>query len=121
MHQSESYPFDVIAEALTSVVGWVIVILLTMLAGFCCGYWIGHKEIVGADKTLKAMAWLPVVWLGQPTVLIAYGVTALSIYLPIRIQSAWLNISAVIVTFIAWAIVVAYVVDATSNGKFWQW
>ncbi len=121
MHQSESYPFDVIAEALTSVVGWVIVILLTMLAGFCCGYWIGHKEIVGVYKTLEAMAWLPVVWLGQPTVLIAYGVTALSIYLPIRIQSAWLNISAVIVTFIAWAIVVAYVVDATSNGKFWQW
>ncbi|MBN2023462.1 MAG: hypothetical protein JW809_11800 [Pirellulales bacterium] len=109
------------AGALQSVVAWFLIILSAMLLGFCCGYWIGHGEFVGFEKTFRAMAWLPIVWIGQPSVLIPYAVTAVAVYLPLRIESLWLRIVAVPSTFLAWMIVVAQVVRATSDSKFWQW
>jgi len=121
MRRGDHYPFDVIAAALTSVAGWFLVILTTALAGFCCGYWSGHRQFMSLVVTLKAMSLLPVIWLVYPTMLIAYAVTAVSLYLPLRIDSVWLRIAAIVGTFIAWAVIVAAVVEAASSNKFWQW
>jgi hypothetical protein len=121
MRDADWSPLDAILEAITSVVGWACVIAGTMVTGFCRGYWIGHREVMGPMATLTALAWVPLVWLGQPAILISYGVTALAFYLPIRLEFRWLHIGAVIATFLAWLIVVAMIVEATSHGKFWQW
>jgi hypothetical protein len=121
MRDSDWSPLDAILGAITSVVGWAFVITGTLVTGFCCGYWIGHWEVMGPTATLTAFAWVPVVWLGQPLIFIPYVVTALAFYLPIRFESTWLRLGAVIATFLAWLIVVAIIVVNTSHGKFWRW
>ena len=44
-----------------------LVIAGTLVTGFSCGYWIGHREVMGPTATLAALAWVPIVWLGQLT------------------------------------------------------
>ena len=121
MRDNDWTPLNAILGAITSVTGWVLVISTTVVIGFCCGYWIGHREVMGPTATLQAFAWVPLVWLGQPLILVPYAVTALALYLPIRFESRWLYIGAVIVTLLAWLVIVAIIVEATAHGKFWRW
>jgi hypothetical protein len=121
MRDPDWSPLHVMLGAINTVVGWAVVIAGTLVTGFCCGYWIGHREVMGPTATLTALAWVPLVWLGQPLIFIPYGVTALAFYLPIRFESRWVQIGAVIVTFITWLIIVAIIVENTSHGKFWRW
>ena len=121
MRDGDYFPLNVVLEAVTSVIGWVVVIVATIVVGFCCGYWIGHREVVGLAATLNAMLWVPIIWLGAPLIFIPYAVTALAIYLPTRFESLWLRLLAVTATFFAWLVVVAVIVEATSHGQFWHW
>jgi hypothetical protein len=114
-------PLQAILEAVATVAGRTFIVMATSAVGFCCGYWIGHREVMGATATLEAMAWVPVVWLGQPTIFIAYAATGLAIFLSIHVENRWLYPAALIVTFITWVIVVADIVEATSHGKLWRW
>jgi hypothetical protein len=114
-------PLGTIFEAISTTVGWMFVIAGTSVFGFCCGYWIGHEGNVGAIQIAQAMAWVPVVWLGQPLVFIPYFVTALALYLGIRLESPLLRFSALPITFFTWLVVVATIVVQTSHNKFWQW
>jgi hypothetical protein len=121
MRDADWSPLHAILVAFTTVGGWAVVVVATMVSGFCCGYWLGHREVTGPSATLTALAWVPLVWLGQPLIFVPYGVTALAFYLPIRFETRWLHLVAVIVTFLSWLIVVAVIVEETSHGKFWRW
>jgi hypothetical protein len=121
MRHGDSYPLDVIAKAATTVVGWVVVVTGTLIIGFCCGCWIGDGEVTGFHVMFYALAWVPLVWLWHPTIFIAYAVTALAIYLPMRFESIWLYLTALIATFVTWLTIVACIVRATGHGKFWHW
>ncbi len=122
MRRGTGYPLSAIREAIATVVGWTMVIAVTIVGGFFVGYWIGHGEIMPMNATLEAMAWLPVVWLGRPVVLIAYGVAALAVYVPIRCcESEWMRWAAALVNLLTWIAVIAVEVERSSHGKFWQW
>jgi hypothetical protein len=103
-------PLTAIGDAITTVGGWAVIIATTFVIGFCCGYWVGHGEIMGPKATLDAMTWLPIIWLAHPTICIAYAVTALAYYVPIRFESRWLHTSAVIATLVTWVAIVAGIV-----------
>jgi len=122
MRHGIAYPLSAIREAVSTVVGWTIVIAATIVAGFFIGYWIGHGEIKALSTTFMAMLWIPVVWLGRPVVIIAYGVAALAWYLPIRCcESTWLRWAAALVNLLTWIVIIAIEVEQCSQGKFWRW
>jgi hypothetical protein len=121
MQDSDWSPLHVIWGAITSVLGWTVVIMCIFLAGFCCGYWIGHRQVTNAAATLSALQCVPVVWMVDARMFIAYVVTALAIYLPLRYESRWLHLCAAVATFLTWLVVVALVVELTSHFKFWRW
>jgi len=121
MRRGIGYPLSAVREAAATVVGWTIVIAVTVAAGFFVGYWLGHGEIRPLRTTFEAMVWLPVVWVGRPAVLVAYCVAALAWYVPIRYESEWLRLAAVLLNLLTWIIIIAVEVERCSHGKFWQW
>jgi len=112
------HPLSTIRDAVATVLGWTLVILLTVLLGFFVGYWFGHGEIKPLNTTFVAMTWLPVVWLGRPVVLIAWAVAALAWYLPIRYELGTLRLAAALVNLLTWIAVIGIEVERCSHGKF---
>lgn len=115
------YPLAAICEAVATFNGWTIVTALTVVLGFSVGYWIGHGQLMSPRMTFEAMLWLPVVWLGRPSVLIAYGTTALAWCLPIYWESERLRWGAWAVNLVAWIVIIAIEVERCSDGKLWRW
>jgi hypothetical protein len=99
--------FEKVARgALGSTLGWAGVVIATLVCGFCAGYWIGHREVTGMEKTLTAFAQLPLLWLGFSQMFLAYAVTALAWYLPLHFESYRLRIVAAGTNFVIWLVVV---------------
>jgi hypothetical protein len=107
MRDSTWSPMSTILEAATTVTGWALVIAMTVVLGFCCGYWIGQGGVVGPSATFRAFVSVSFIWLGQPLLFIPYAVTALAFYLPVRFESRGLYIANAILTLFAWLIVTA--------------
>jgi len=108
-------------EAGTNLLRWAGVIAVTLVLGFCAGYWTGHGEITGLRQTLVAFAWLPVVWLGNPELFLAYALTAAAWYLPPHYESRWLRFGSAAANFLVWFVVVYWVVVKTADGKFFRY
>jgi len=108
-------------EAISTLFGWACVIAMTQVLGFCAGYWLGHKEITGLNQTLGAFAWLPVLWLGNPEMFIAYAVLAVAWYLPPHYESGWLKIICAVANFLVWLVVIYCIVVKTADGKFFRY
>jgi hypothetical protein len=112
---------EFINDMVTSVVGWIGVIVVTVVIGFFVAYWVGHRKFMGLYPTLQASVYLPVIWITWPQMLAVYITTVLAIYLPLRFQSTWLFILAPIVSIVVWVSIVGPIVHHRSDGKFWQW
>jgi hypothetical protein len=108
-------------EAVGTTLGWACVIIATLVAGFCIGYWIGHRAVTGAEQTLEAFAQLPLLWLGFSQMFVAYAVTALAWYLPLRYESYRLRLVAAGTNFVTWLIVVVSVVEQSKDAKFFHY
>jgi hypothetical protein len=107
-------------EAVSSTLGWAGVVFATVIVGFCAGYWIGHREITALDQTVQAFLWLPFLWLGFRQVLVAYVVTALAFYLPLRSDLARVRITAAGVNLVTWFVIILWIVEQSKDSKFFR-
>jgi hypothetical protein len=112
---------EALDEASSTLLRWAGVMAITLVMGFCAGYWVGHGEITGARKTLLAFAWLPLLWLGNPELFIAYAVQGVAWYLPPHYESRWLKIGSAGANLLVWFLVVYCVVVKTAHGKFFRY
>ncbi len=120
MKDRDEYPWTPIADASSTLFGWTVIIIATILAGFLLGYWIGHREFTPWNQSFGAMAYLPMLWLGSPEVLVAYIVTAFAWYLPMHHETLRIRIIAALVNFAVWLIAIIMVVERTKHAKFFQ-
>ncbi len=116
-----NFPVSAIREAVATLLGWTVVIALTLLVGFCAGYWIGHREVTGIRQTATPLARIPLLWLGFQQMFIAYGVTALAWYLPLHFESGWLKVGSAFVNLLTWLVVVYSVVEQSAHAKFFRY
>lgn len=119
MHRGIGDQTTAILEAVSSVLGWAATTLLTTCVGFCLGYWIGHGAI-SATQTLHAFIMIPFLWLGFWQMFVAYGVTGLAFYLPLRYEAVSLKIVAITVNLLTWSVIIHSIVVATLHSKFWH-
>jgi hypothetical protein len=116
--RSVGYSLDEFYEAISSVGGWTMVIVGSMILGFVAGYWVGHRQMMPAEQTVRAFAKIPILWLGFKEVILAYVITALAWYLPFHREEWQLRLGAPLVTFITWTGVIISVVTQTQGSKF---
>ena len=107
-------------EAVGSTLVWASVIIATLIAGFCAGYWIGHQGITSADKTFNAFLWLPFLWLGLPQVILGYVVTLVAWFLPLRYDSGRLRLGAAGANLVVWLVLVVWIVERTRDAKWFH-
>jgi len=112
--------FDVFYEAISTVWGWTMVIAGAMILGFVAGYWIGHRDIMPVERTAKAFAMIPLLWLRFKEVILAYVVTALAWYVPLHREEWQARLAAPIVTLLTWLGVIVSVVTQTHGSKFFK-
>src|SRR6185369_10708203 len=103
-----------ITSAVSTLFGWAWVIFGTLVLGFCAGYWTGHRQVTGLDQTLTAFAWIPVLWLGNAEMFVAYAVTAVAWYLPPHYESGWFKIGAAVANCVVWLVVIHWIVVKTA-------
>ncbi len=108
------YVVDALREPIQSLVGWTVVILVTVVAGLWVGIWIGTGELPSLKIAFQALIFAPVAWLLFPRILVAFGITALAWYLPLRLESSWLGAAAALVNLIACLLVTASVFASIS-------
>jgi hypothetical protein len=106
-----------VLEAVSTMLGWTVVIVLTLIVGFCAGYWTGHHQITSIGQTVSAFVWIPILWLAFAQMFAAYAVTALAWYLPIYFERLWLKVCAVIATFSTWFLVIWSIVAQSDVTK----
>lgn len=114
------HPWPAIIEACTTLLGWTLVIVGVNIVSFFLGYWIGHRGIPGWEKTVQALAYVPLIWLGSPAMIAAYIMSALTWYLPIhyelpRVRWGMLGFNALL-----WILGIHSVVRATFDSKFFS-
>ena len=102
-------PLSTFCRALQTTVGWSIVVVGTMCAGYWLGMWIGLERLPNPAAAVFAIAWASVAWLLFPGVLVGVAVMALAWYLPLKIESLWLYVSAAVVNLLTWIVIAAFV------------
>jgi hypothetical protein len=112
------YPLSAIREAAQSGIGWAIVIGLTIIAGFCCGQWIGHGELLGPSVLTDRFLWVFMICLAYPEMFIPYAVAALAWYLPTQYEGIWLRIIALPASFVTWLVTVACIAKHVKGFDF---
>lgn len=112
---------EAIDRAGSTLFTWALVILSTLLLGFLAGYWAGHGMVTSPERTLRAFALLPILWLGNAEMFIAYGVSAIAWYLPPHYESRWFRVVCAVANLIAWFLVIYSVVEKTAQGKFFRY
>lgn len=110
-----------IDEAADSFMSWALVIGGTFAVGFCAGYWIGHGEITGSQRTLSALSLVPMLWMGNPEMFATYGVTVVAWYLPLHYDSRRFRVACAAANLLVWFVVIYAVVVKTANGKFFRY
>lgn len=108
-------------RASSTLLKWAGVILATLAMGFLAGYWTGHGGVTDAKQTLVAFAMLPLLWLGNVEMFIAYGVAGVAWYLPLHYESRWFRVVCAVANLLTWFAVVYTVVVKTANGKFFHY
>jgi hypothetical protein len=107
-----------IQQLVSDMFGWFLVVVGTLVAGFCAGYWIGHGEITGFERTMSRLLFVPFLWLGFRPMPLAYLVTWFAWYLPMRYDSNALRLTAAIANFFVWLFVVWFIVVRSAGDKF---
>ena len=102
-------PLSEFGEALRTTVGWVALIAGTMVAGTWLGMWIAAGKSPGPVEVLSAFGLSFVAWLVIPPVAVALLATLLAIYVPLKVESVWLYVTAPIVNLLVWLYVTAWV------------
>ena len=100
-------PLSVFWQSLKTTVGWVILIFGTASAGNWLGIWIGtgvRPELVLMLYGLSAWC---LAWLLFPGILIAFAVTMLAVYVPLKAERVWLYVAAPVVNLVVWTAVTA--------------
>lgn len=115
------YSYDEFYDSISTVWGWTLVIVGSMVLGFVGGYWLGHREIMPVKQTVRAFAKIPLLWLGFKQVILAYLVTGIAWYLPFHLEDWRLHLAAPSVTFFTWLAVIISVVLHTQGSKFMQY
>lgn len=96
--------------------GWTCAIAAVVLSGFLLGYWSGHRQIMPWDRTMEALAMLPLLWLGSPGMILTYLWTAIAWYAPIHHE--FLCLPAAVMTFAFWFISIQALAQAAAGSKF---
>lgn len=113
-------PWPVVIEACSTLLGWTLVIVGVNFTAFFVGYWSGHRGIPGWDQTLRALAYVPLVWLGSPAMIGAYVASLLTWHLPIHYdlpRARWWMLGA---NGLLWIGGICSVVRATQGSKFFH-
>ena len=110
-----------VGQAVTSTFGWATIILVTLLIGFCAGYWIGHREFTEVNQILGAFLGIPFLWLGFRQVILAYIIAFLTFYLPLRSESLCLRVGPAGVNLVTWFVVVLWIVEESKAMKFFHY
>ena len=110
-----------VRDALGSTLGWWATIFVTTVAGFCAGYWIGHREFTDASTTFHAFLFIPFLWLGFRPIVIAYVVVVAAFYFPLRIESVRLRVAAASVNLVTWLLIIWWIVEESKDGKFFRY
>jgi hypothetical protein len=117
--RSVGYSFDEFYDAISTVWGWTMVIGSAMILGFVTGYWIGHRQIMPAEQTVRAFAAIPLLWLRFKETFLAYIVTALAWYVPLHREEWQLRLAAPLLTSLAWiGVIISVVVQAKASKLF---
>lgn len=123
-HPSDD-PLPSLVWALHTMYGWAAVVAGTLLLGFLGGYWLGYavsdQGFPGLSRTFQAFVLIPFLWLGDGNFFIAYAVTCLAWYLPLRYDSPWLKVGAAVTNLGVWCVVIELLVARSANGKFFHY
>lgn len=120
MKSHTQLPWEAILEACTSVVGWTLTLVGVNVVSFFFGYWIGHRGFPDWEQTMRALAFVPLVWLGSPTMIAAYVMTAITWYLPIQYDLPRARWALLGVDGLMWIVGIYSVVWHTKGGKFFS-
>ena len=107
------YPLSTFCDAVESAVGWLFVIVGTLLFGLWLGMWIGSGVLPG----FVAMACLPLLllWVSVCFPYLPF-MTLLLWYVPHRYESLRLSVGAAVVNWLAWL-----VAGAVAFSWVWTW
>jgi hypothetical protein len=96
-------------QALRTTVGWITLIFATASLGNWLGIWIGMGETPELLVMLYGLGAWCLGWLLFPRILIAFAVTVLALYLPLKAERVWLYLAAPLVNLLVWTAVTASV------------
>ena len=92
----------VFCDAVQTIVGWSVAILLTTVLGMWLGLSVSGGEVVSFGDLKFALLLLSFAWLVSLECAVGMAVTAIAWYLPLKIESPRLMIAAVCVNFSTW-------------------
>ena len=121
MASTLDYPISALERATSSITRWSGLTFLTVVVSFWVGYSIGHGELVGPSRTVEAMICLPILWFGQPQLLLAFATTLAAWWIPLRFESVRSTLIAMVLNIATWIVIVAWTVDIMSSNKFIRW
>jgi hypothetical protein len=94
-----------VRDAIRTVVGWTAVIVATTVLGLWIGMSISDGEFATLSDLQLAILLLPFAWLVSLKFAFAIAVTAVALYLPLKIDSRRLMIAAGSVNFATWILI----------------
>jgi hypothetical protein len=90
------YPVGVFRAATENVVGWTVVVILTVLGTFVCVLWIDRGEFPDPWDWTGLFTMLTLGALFSPWAFVADGVLLLAWYIPLRVESLWSKVAGLV-------------------------
>jgi hypothetical protein len=106
---SIGYPLSAFLDAIRTILGWTVVVFVTLVVGHWLGVCLGYGRICGLGESLNVLVWFLFAWLVYPQVAVAWGVTAVSWVLPIHLEGGRVRICAAAANFLAWIVATVWV------------
>lgn len=107
MRLGVGYPLSVIRDVIQTILGWTVVILVTLVVGQSLGTCLGHGKLCGVDQLLNELPWYSLAWL-TPQGAVAWAVTGVSWYLPIHYEGAWAKVCAATANCLTWTVLLTW-------------
>jgi hypothetical protein len=105
----------IIYDAISTVLGWMFIVVVTIYIGVYLGCNIFHGELFGLSSATGFLVLTPLMWLVYPQVLLGFAITVMSIYMPLIYETGWSKINAAASNVAAWSII-AYTVTKDWTG-----
>jgi hypothetical protein len=114
-------PWGAILEACSTLLGWTLTIVGVNFVSFFLGYWIGHRGFPDWDRAMRALTYVPLIWLGSSAMIAAYVMSAITWYLPIHFdlpRARWVMLGF---NAMMWIVGIHSVVRNTIGNKFFSY